>query len=171
MTPRSLPVRLYHWLQAIAFVLVSQVLAGGEDWHQLLGYMLAGLVVARLLWGLAGAEEDRLGNYMPDRPGLQELINWRHARERTPSLPGRLMALLLMALMLVTASTGHLQLTDRYWGEDWLMALHADLANLLTILVLVHVSTQLWRARQWQQSPLRRMLWIRRRDSERDPDQ
>lgn len=138
MPPRSLPVRLYHWLQAAGFVLASQVLAFGDTPHRAAGFGLAGLVAARVVWGLVGAPEDRLS---------------RHR-----------IALCLMTLMLLTVLTGHLQTTDRYWGEAWMMALHAGCSNLLTALVLLHVGTQLWRSRHWQTGPLRRMLWIRRAD-------
>lgn len=136
MRPRTLPVRLYHWLQAGGFVLASQVLAFGDPPHRMVGYGLAGLVGARVLWGLVGAREDRLS---------------RHR-----------IALCLMTLMWLTALTGHLQTTDRYWGEAWMMTLHANCSTLMTGLVLLHIATQLWRSRHWQTGPLRRMLWMRR---------
>lgn len=165
MPPRSLPVRLYHWLQAGGFVLASQVLTFGEPEHRYVGYGLAGLVGARLVWGLAGASEDRLRAYLHGpQDWLRAARAWRQGDPGRAGVLGHTMALLLMALMLTTALTGYLQTTDRYWGEAWMMTTHAFCSNLLTGLVLLHVSTQLWRSRHWQDGPLRRMLWRRRAD-------
>lgn len=160
MAPRTLPVRLYHWSQAAGFVLASQVLDFGDEWHQLTGYALAALIMARIAWGLAGSREDRLLGY------LRGAAVWldRHKRDETrPHPAGHAMALTLMLLVLLTAITGHMQTTDAFWGEEKVMTLHALASDLTTALVLLHVSVQLWRARHWQDSALRRMLWPRRR--------
>lgn len=169
MAPRTLPVRLYHWSQAAGFVLASQVLEFGETGHRVAGYSLAGLVALRLVWGLAGAREDRLAGYLH---GVQAWVAagkvWRHGGLTRDGMLGHSMALLLMLLMLLTALTGYLQTTDRYWGEAWMMNAHATCSNLLTALVLLHVATQLWRSRCWHDSPLRRMLWMRRSEDGAD---
>lgn len=163
MPPRSRPVRLYHWLQATGFLLTSQVLAFGDPPHRVTGYALAGLVGVRVLWGLAGDPEDRLRGYWHGwRDWLATARQGWRGKLAERGMLGHGMALLLMSLMCLTALTGHLQTTDRYWGEAWMMALHAGCSNLLTGLVLLHVATQLWRSRHWQQGPLRRMLWMRR---------
>jgi Cytochrome b(N-terminal)/b6/petB. len=48
--------RMLHWLMALSFT-AAYITADGERWrlvHVTLGYTLAGLVVARVLWGLFG---------------------------------------------------------------------------------------------------------------------
>lgn len=57
------PMRMFHWLFALSF-LGAYVTAEGERWRALhisLGYTLAGLLAFRLLYGLFGPRQARLG--------------------------------------------------------------------------------------------------------------
>ena len=54
--------RMLHWLMALSFT-GAYITADGERWrlvHVTLGYTLAGLLVARVLWGLFGPRQVRL---------------------------------------------------------------------------------------------------------------
>jgi len=58
--------RMLHWLMAFTFT-TAYLTADGERWrlvHVTLGYTLAALVVARLLWGLVGPRPVRLSVVM-----------------------------------------------------------------------------------------------------------
>ena len=55
----DLPTRLFHWLLAalVAFSWWSH--EGHLDWHRLSGFAIAGLLVFRLWWGIAGSSTAR----------------------------------------------------------------------------------------------------------------
>lgn len=166
--PRTRTIRLYHWTQAATFLLASEVFEFGEMPHRVAGYSLLALIGLRMIWGMAGAAEDRLRPYLHS-PGAtaRELLALLRRPSHSPSVRshlalGQSMALLLMLLMAATAISGWLQTTDRFWGEQWMMDLHGNLSSALTCLVLLHVSTQLLLAWRQPVSPLQRMLWSRR---------
>ncbi|HWS05957.1 MAG TPA: cytochrome b/b6 domain-containing protein, partial [Burkholderiaceae bacterium] len=57
------PTRLFHWLFALSF-LGAYLTADGEHWrmlHVTLGYTMAGLLVFRVMYGLFGPRQARLG--------------------------------------------------------------------------------------------------------------
>mgnify|MGYP000440935611 CR=1 FL=1 len=167
--PRTRTIRLYHWTQAVTFLLASEVFEFGETAHRAAGYSLLALVGVRVLWGIAGArtadaQEDRLRAYLHSpRAILHELLALLRRQSRSHLALGQSMALLLMLLMSATAISGYLQTTDRFWGEQWMMDLHGNLSFALTGLVLMHVATQLLLAWRKPDSPLKRMLWQRKR--------
>lgn len=166
--PRTRAIRLYHWTQAVAFLLASEIFEFGEMPHRVAGYGLLALIGIRMAWGMAGAAEDRLKAYLhsPRETGRELLALLRRASPSQPARShlalGQSMALLLMLLMTATAVSGYLQTTDRFWGEQWMMDLHGNLSSALTCLVLLHVSTQLLLAWRLPVSPLQRMLWPER---------
>lgn len=49
---------------------------------------------------------------------------------------------LLVSLVIVTLS-GWMQTWDMFWGEDWVETVHETSANLIMILVVLHVSAVL----------------------------
>ena len=57
------PTRMFHWLFALSFV-GAYLTADGERWralHVTLGYTFAGLLLFRVLYGLVGPRQARLG--------------------------------------------------------------------------------------------------------------
>lgn len=62
----DLPTRLFHWTLALA--IVGSVISGqiGGDalvWHFRLGYLVFGLIVFRVLWGLVGGRWSRFASF------------------------------------------------------------------------------------------------------------
>ena len=63
----DLSVRIFHWLlvAAIAFCWASAEIGGNlMDWHTKSGYLVAGLVVFRILWGFFGSWTARFVNFV-----------------------------------------------------------------------------------------------------------
>ena len=63
----DLPTRLFHWLLA---TLIAMQYASGEfgwpsmRWHYLCGYATLALVLFRVLWGFAGSQSSRFGDFV-----------------------------------------------------------------------------------------------------------
>lgn len=63
----DLPTRLFHWVLAAAVIglLVSGKIGGNAIvWHMRLGYLVMGLIVFRLVWGLVGGHWSRFASFV-----------------------------------------------------------------------------------------------------------
>lgn len=136
--PRSLPVRLYHGLQALAVVTAMTVAEPGETSHDVAGYLIAALLGGRLLWSWTGPPDDRLSTWLDTYRGR------RHLLLLTGSLAGAVL-------------TGHLQTTDAYWGDAAMMTAHAVFSYATAVNAAGHVAWQ-WRTAQRRPGWLRRMI-------------
>ncbi len=156
----ALPVRLIHWSVA-ALVLVNLFNETGKL-HRSLGYVAAGLVVLRLVYGLLSAA----GSSASLRPPSFSQM-WAHVRElmRGEATPhaghnplGYWMALALWALILALGGTGWMMGLDEYWGEEWLMALHEQLAFVLQACIPLHLAGVVLMSRLQRVSLVRAMI-------------
>ena len=85
----DLPLRLFHWSLAIAVgISIYTGLDGGfyeMDWHVTSGYVVLGLLIFRLLWGIFGPRHARIGALVN---GPRALWHWlRGALRRRPPQP------------------------------------------------------------------------------------
>ena len=110
-------VRFTHWSVA-AIICFDLVQDSGDKVHRTLGYIAAGLVLFRVLWGFIGSQPARFRTWLP-RPSAM-LAMW--------------------ALILALAVTGWISRLDAFWGEDLPVDIHRWLANGLLALVILHVA-------------------------------
>ena len=141
--------RMLHWLMALSFT-AAYITADGERWrlvHVTLGYTLAGLVVARLLWGVFGPRQVRMSVLWRKLQGLPAWLK-SLAAVRSPSAlqatwrPGQnlLMALavaLILALVVPLTLSGYAVWDE--WGGEWLEEVHEFFGNTLLFVVLAHI--------------------------------
>ena len=142
------PVRVMHWLLALSF-LGAYLTADGERWrlvHVTLGYTMAGLLVARVLWGVFGPRPARLSMLWHKLQGAPAWlkaaasgrIDWRQGQNL---LLAATVALLLIVIAPLTLSG--LGVYQEWGGGDALEELHEFLGNGLLALVLAHVGAVL----------------------------
>ena len=109
----DLPTRLFHWLLAAALVgsVVSAKIGGAAmTWHFRFGYLVLGLLVFRLLWGLVGGRWSRFASFVY-APGT--LLRYLRGQARPGehldvghSPPGALSVFALLAIVAVQVATG-----------------------------------------------------------------
>ena len=137
-------VRVFHWSLVSCVVLNFFVVDDGETLHQFIGYLAAGLVAARFVWGFVGSEYARFANFFPTpvrlRAHLAAMRTGRRDFQPGHNPLGALMMLALMALVLALGLTGFLQTTDAFWGEEWLEQIHEALAATLIALAGIHAA-------------------------------
>jgi cytochrome b len=140
----DLPVRVFHWLLATAFVL-AYVLAESERWrlvHVTLGYTVLALVAFRLIWGFAGTRYARFCAFAYG-PGavagyLRRLVR-REPAEYVGHNPAGSWAIYgMLALALATGLTGWLHYNEV--GGELFEEVHEVVANAWLVLVLIHVA-------------------------------
>lgn len=139
----DLPVRLCHWALAGCVLANLAFTEEGEEVHRYVGYVAAGIVAFRLLWGFIGSRHARFSDFFPTPARLK--AHWQHIRHRQPDPHpghnplGALMMFALWAVVLALGVTGYLMGTDRFWGDEGLETLHGTLANALIPLIALHV--------------------------------
>lgn len=140
----DMPVRLFHWLMVLCFA-GAYLTAETERFrlvHVTLGYTMAGLVAFRLIWGLMGTRYARFSSFVRG-PGAV----WRYLRSLPGGQPehhvghnpaGALAIMLILGLTVAVTSTGWANYNEL--GGDWLEETHEVLANLMLLIVGVHVA-------------------------------
>ncbi len=141
-------VRSLHWLLAASVVTAW---ASGhwlsrwfEEVHHTAGYVAAGVVAARVVWGLAGGRYARFSQFVRSPRATwayaRQLRAGRERRHVGHNPLGGWMVLALLAGAGAASLSGFLYTTDWLWGYEWLSDLHSALAWLMLVLVLGHLA-------------------------------
>lgn len=140
----DLPVRVFHWLMVLCFA-GAYLTAESERWrlvHVTLGYTMAGLVGFRILWGLFGTRHARFASFVrgPKAAGryLGSILRGRPEHYTGHNPAGAIAIVGLILLATVVAGSGWATYNDI--GGEWLEEVHEAAANLMLLLVVVHVA-------------------------------
>ena len=156
------PVRVFHWTLA-ASVLGAFVTGENEDFerlHQTLGWVAAGLIAFRVVWGLVGTRYARFNEFIRGPAQV-----WAYIKSLRSGQPqhfvghnpvGAVAVILLMGLTALSIYTGWLALAED--AAEWLEEAHEIAANTLITVVLVHVIGVLWSSRTHGENLLKAML-------------
>lgn len=150
-------VRLFHWSLVAAFVIAYAASEDGWiDVHTIAGYVVFGLVVFRILWGIIGSRHARFGDFVRSPATviryLGDLLRLRAPRYLGHNPAGGMMVVMFLVMLLVTTLTG----MAYYGAEDsggplaglirlspyyahWLEEIHEFAANSTVALVALHV--------------------------------
>jgi cytochrome b len=148
-------VRMMHWGLVAAFA-VSHLSADESEHHgehdsgpleaaplhELAGYVILGIVVVRIVWGLFGTKHARFTDFIY-RPGtvfgfLRKTLQFRAPRYIGHNPAGGAMVVVLLCTLLAIGGTGLLMTT--YTELRWLKDVHEVLANFSLVLVALHVA-------------------------------
>jgi len=150
-------VRIFHWSLVSAFFIAYFTEDDLLDLHVYAGYVVAGLLVFRLIWGFVGSRHARFTNFVK-RPReawvyLKSIVG-QHPRRYLGHNPagGAMVIALLLSLVLVTISgialygieesagplATSLSGTGEFW-EDVVEEVHEFFSNATLALVFFHV--------------------------------
>ena len=156
------PVRVFHWTLA-ASVIGAYVTGESEDFerlHHTLGWVAAGLIAFRVVWGLVGTRYARFSEFIRGPAQV-----WAYIKSLRSGQPqhfvghnpvGAVAVMLLMGLTALSVYTGWLALAED--AAEWLEEAHEIAANTLITVVLVHVIGVLWSSRTHGENLLKAML-------------
>jgi cytochrome b len=133
-------VRFLHWGTALLFAANFTVFAD-EGWgHLTVGYLLTGLVLLRLLWGLIGTRPARFSSFRPSLRGVLAHIWGLVIGRAEPHLShnplGAVMVFNLLASLLLLCVTGIVATA----GLGWMEGPHEFLANYTLASVGLHIT-------------------------------
>lgn len=148
----DLPLRLFHWLlvAAVTGAFITGELGGSlADWHGRIGTLILGLLIFRVIWGFAGSRYSRFSSFFPTPAKLQAYLKgeWREAGH---SPLGAVAVLVLLTVLVGLVATGLFANDDiSFQGplfslvdkdlSDRLSGLHAQIFNLLAVMVGLHL--------------------------------
>ena len=158
----DLPLRLWHWLLAV-LVLVAWVTPNVHDeLHRLAGYAILGLLAFRLIWDLIGTRHSRFRSLRARLRATPAYV-WNLRRGRTGRYlglnpAGTAMQLALLLLLIVSAGSGAMQVTVRFFGIWWVEDTHEVTSYILIPLVVLHVAGVVLVSRLQRENLARAML-------------
>ena len=136
-------VRIFHWSLVGGFA-VAYVTA--DEWdkaHELVGYIIAGLIAFRLFWGLVGSRHARFSDFLY-RPStivafIKDSLAMKGKRYVGHNPAGGAMVVALLLAIVGIAATGYMMTLDMFWGAEWVEDAHEILVNGTLLLIILHV--------------------------------
>jgi len=148
-------VRLFHWSLVVAFTVAYLTEDDLLNVHVWAGYLVGGLVVARVIWGFVGPAHARFADFLCSPADtlryVRDLVLFRAERHLGHSPGGGAMVVLLLLFLGATVMTGLVV----YGGEqqagplagmftkdtgEKVEEVHELLANITLALVLAHIA-------------------------------
>jgi cytochrome b len=178
-------VRLFHWSLAAAFTIAFLVEDDLLVVHVWAGYIVLGLILFRLIWGLVGTRHARWSDFVKP-PGeiaayLKDVVRFRASRYLGHNPAGGAMVVALLVSLAATGLSGLAvygaqelsgPLAPMFSGmsEGWahlLEDVHEVLANLTLVLVFLHLAGVVFASLQHRENLARAMITgLKRSDTE-----
>lgn len=138
------PLRVFHWLMALSFA-GAWLTAERDGWevvHVTLGYTMAGLLVFRLVWGVAGTRYARFSDFVRGPAAVARylggLLRGRPAHYTGHNPAGALAVVALLVLTAVVAASGWAAWHDI--GGELVEDLHEGAASVMLGVVVMHIA-------------------------------
>jgi len=170
-------LRLFHWLLVFCFVVAYGFSAedGRILLHFIVGYAVIGLLLFRFIWGVIGSEHARFRNFCYSRAQiiahLRGLLRGRACPTTGHNPAGSVMVFGLLAVLLLLVASGLLldgiqrqgPLAGLMWDipytwENLLRSIHAWLADITLVMVLLHISGALFESYLLRENLVRAMI-------------
>lgn len=150
----DLPLRLFHWLLVVGFFVAYLTEDDLLTVHVWAGYLVTGLLIFRLIWGIAGNQYARFGNFLCNPVQSVNYIKDSFALKAKRYIghnpAGAAMIVLLLFSLLGTCITGFaVYAADQAAGplagivgsdyEELWEESHEFFANFTLLLVFVHI--------------------------------
>ncbi len=151
-------VRIFHWTLVACFLLAYITEEDFLPLHVWSGYLVFGLLLIRLFWGLIGSRYARFSSFVFSPATvtqyLKDTLLLRAKRHLGHNPAGGAMIVALLASLLFTTVTGMATYGAAdaagplaswfsqvgHLGEEWLEDVHEFCADFTVLLVVVHVS-------------------------------
>jgi len=140
ITVWDLLTRLFHWSLVISFT-IAYVTEDLETLHSVIGHVVGGLILWRIVWGFIGPKRARFSDFITS-PGVAvryvfALLSGRSDRYVGHSPAGGAMIVALLLVILGAVVTGIM--LEEIGEIDWIEDLHEVLANVSVLLIFLHV--------------------------------
>ena len=136
-------VRVLHWTLAVSIIVALFTHHGGRV-HEAAGYIALGVALIRCTAGFVGPRDARFSAFVRG-PGAtlghaRALVNGTAQRNLGHTPLGGWMIVTLLSFAVAGGASGALYVTERFWGEAWLIGLHSATTWVFAALVPLHVA-------------------------------
>jgi len=149
-------VRIFHWSLVLTFTVAYVTGEDLEVLHNNAGYAVLGLVLLRIVWGFVGTRHARFRDFVYPtaevRGFLRDTLRQRAQRYLGHNPAGGAMVVVMLLSLIITTVTGiaFLGAEDSAgplamfagspeWSREMLEEVHEFFANLMVLLVVVHI--------------------------------
>jgi cytochrome b len=150
-------VRLFHWILALAVLVAFLTEDELQGLHTQAGYLVLGLIAARLVWGVIGPRHARWWDFVRGPRAvlayLQDVLRGHPARYLGHNPAGGAMAVALIVGLLGTTLTGIATL-----GNEELEDLHEAFAYGTLLLIPLHLLGVAFASLQHRENLVRAMI-------------
>lgn len=155
-------VRIFHWSLVATFAVAWLAADEARKMHELAGYAAGALVACRIAWGLIGSRYARFTQFIrgPHKTlgYARDVLTGREVRYLGHNPLGAMMIVALLMAVGTVATTGWLQTTDMFWGIEWVEEIHEIAANLMLVLVGLHVAGVIFSSLRHRENLVRAMV-------------
>jgi cytochrome b len=163
-------VRIFHWSLVISFAIAWFSSSSRDEFHQWIGFIAAGLITFRLIWGFVGTPYARFGQFIRSPINvlnyLSAIIKGSETRYIGHNPAGGMMVLALLAGVAATALTGWLMTTDTYYGDETMQGIHSLCANGMVVLIIAHLSGVILASRRHKENLVAAMFSGNKREAQ-----
>ena len=166
-------VRLFHWTLVVAFTVAYLTEEDLLTVHVWAGYLVGGLIVARVIWGFVGPEHARFSDFI-STPGVSlryvhDLLLLRAERHLGHSPGGGAMVIALIVLLAATVVTGLIVyggdqqagplagMFTKAFGESF-EDVHEVIANITLAFIIAHIAAVLFASFAHRENLVRSMV-------------
>ena len=149
-------VRIFHWSLVLTFTVAYITGEDLEILHNNTGYAVAGLVLLRIVWGFVGTRHARFSDFVYPpaevRGFLRDTLRQRAQRYLGHNPAGGAMVVVMLLSLIITTLTGiafygvedgagplAMLAGSPAWSREMLEEVHEFFANLMVLLVVVHI--------------------------------
>ena len=163
-------VRIFHWSLVLTFAIAFITADEWDDVHEIAGYVIAGLVAFRIVWGLIGSRRARFASfaYHPRVVVnfIRQSLQMKAPRYLGHNPAGGLMVLALLAMLAVITATGIAMESNSFFGYEWVEDLHEIAANLTLGLIALHIAGVILASMEHGENLVRAMINGRKRSGD-----
>ena len=160
-------VRIFHWSLVGLFTFAFLT---GDEWqkpHEVAGYVIAGLIGFRVIWGFVGSRHARFASFIY-RPStvagfLTDTVRMKARRYLGHNPAGGLMVIGLLLAIVVISLSGWMMTTNAYWGVEWVEEVHEASAFAALGLIALHVGGVIVASLEHGENLVRAMVTGRKR--------
>jgi cytochrome b len=139
----DIAVRVFHWSLVAGFVIAYITADEWDKAHEVVGYIVAGLITFRIFWGFIGGKYAQFSDFVY-RPRavvayLKDMKAGKAKRYIGHNPAGGAMILALIASMIFIAATGFAMTLDAFWGAEWLEEMHEFAVHGTLVLIVAHI--------------------------------
>jgi cytochrome b len=131
-----------HWALAAAVLIAYGSANVFDTVHEIAGYTVLALIVLRIVWGFAGTRHSQFrSSVRSPRVVLRflgRIVRGQPGRYLGLNPAGAAMSVVLLVLLVISTVSGWMQITERFFGVDWVEMVHTVSSNAVLILAVVH---------------------------------